>query len=400
MKVCIVNSYYYPDIIGGAEISIQTLAENLIKKGIKVTIICLGKIEEKEKINGVDVYRIIPNNLYNPLGSKNNSKIKKMGYRILDIYNALNYKKLRQRLKEINPDIVHVNNIFGISPVIWRVCKDNNIKCIHTIRDCYLMCPKINLINSRKQLCINKSILCKTYSKLNQNLSREVDYVTAPSKFILDLFYKNKFFKNVEGEYIYNSIDVSNNTQLYLNEKQERISDKINIIFLGALDTHKGLEVLLEAFSKTENDNLNLHIAGKGRLEFLVRENMKKDSRIKYHGFVEKEDKENLLRLGDILIIPSICYEAFGRVVIDAYKYSMPVIGTKIGGITEIIQNEKTGLLIEPNNVEDIKNSLIYFSDRGNIKKMQINCIETLEKFLVDKQIDSFIRVYKKVLNT
>lgn len=401
MKILLVNTFYTPDILGGAEISVQKLAEGLVKKGLDVVVICTGKDEIVEHINGVKIYRIKINNLYNPIDHRKTSKIRKTLYRILDIYNIFNYKKIKSILKNEKPDIVNTNNLYGLSPIVWKVSKDLNIKLIHTLRDYYLMCPKVNLLRKDKTICEKCKKICSIYKYMNKKISNYVDFVTAPSNFTIDLFKKNGFFNNVPSMCIYNAIDID-----YDNIKSNYISkfnlDKksLDIVYLGTLDIHKGIDILLAAFNKIDRKNLRLNIAGKGKMEYLVNEYLKKDNRMKYYGFIEDNQKEEILMNADILVIPSMWYEPFGRVIIEAYKYGIPVIGSRLGGIPEIIDHLETGIIVENMSERNLMNALNYFiNDNDKINHMMPYIQEKLFIFDIEIQIERFIKLYEDVKN-
>ena len=398
MNLCIVNTFYYPDIIGGAEISILKLAEGLRKNGINVIVICTSRQDKMEIINGVKIYRIRVSNLYSPIDSKNSNYIKKILYRIVDLFNFFNYSKLKNILLKENINIVHTNNLYGISPVIWRICKKNNIKIVHTLRDCFLMCPRVSLLRNKKEICNNCLKICKLYRKLNIKLSKGINLVTAPSRFTLKLFYSKGYFNNIVRK-VYNSIDFNVNEIENIYEKKLMSRNKIiNFIFMGAIDYHKGIHILLKAFNNMKDPNIRLNIAGCGKLEYLVKRYSKKDSRIIYLGFLDEKQKDILLKNFNVMVVPSICYETFGRVVIDAYKYCMPVIGSNIGGITEIIEHGQTGLLIKPNSQEELEKALTYFSNRININNMLYSVKNYILKFDIDIQIKKFIKIYNYLL--
>ncbi|MEI2463274.1 glycosyltransferase, partial [Niallia taxi] len=91
MNILLVNTFYYPTIVGGAEISVQKLAEGLVKNGHKVSVLCTDRTNNYEVINGVNVYRIKVKNLYSPSDSQQQNMIKKTIYRFVDFYNIFNY---------------------------------------------------------------------------------------------------------------------------------------------------------------------------------------------------------------------------------------------------------------------------------------------------------------------
>jgi glycosyltransferase involved in cell wall biosynthesis len=401
MNILLINTFYYPDIIGGAEISVQKLAEGLAVKGHEVNVLCTSVEDAQEIINGVNVTRIKINNLYQPIEYKRKNKIVKLMYHTIDIYNVLNRKKITNIIDRLKPDIIHVNNLYGISPLIWTIAYSKKIPIIQTLRDYYLMCPRVNLLRKDKKVCTKPPLFCKIYRELYKKLSWKIDIVTAPSEFTLDLFTNEGYFMKAKKQKIFNAIDFDNVVvEKYYLEKRNGLNNckKIKFVFMGSLEYHKGIHLLLKGFNNIKNDDIELHIAGKGSLEYLVKEYADNDNRIKYYGFITGAEKDNLLSQCNVLIVPSIWYEPFGRVVIDAYKYAMPVIGSCIGGIKEIIEHEKTGKLIKLNCEDEISDAITYFAYKDNINKMLENCFKKLKQFSIQEQIASFEKIYMSVL--
>lgn len=393
MKICIVNSFYYPDIVGGAEISVLKLAEGLAKCSNDVHVICTSNDNKIEVLNDVTIHRIKMKNTYAPItvarskpGELNKFKLKL--YTFNERFNLLNYRILYKTLHDINPDVVHVNNIHGIGFIIWHIVKKLNLPLIHTARDYSLLFEyKKNFISKISR------IICKY-------LSKDVDVITAPSRFTLNKFLENQYYKKAKAITIYNAIDfnIEQVREILIKKKEAKYkSNKIFFVYVGRLTDEKGVKILLNSFKQIESNNIELLIAGNGPLKNFVQEYVKNDSRIRYLGFLEEEKINNLLLKADVLIIPSIWQEPFGRVIIEAYKYSNPVIGTKVGGIPEIIEDNFTGRLIYPNNEEDLKKAILYFSDKNNIINMMDNCVDKLSLFHIEKQVREFMEIYKEI---
>jgi len=398
MKICMINTFYYPDIVGGTEISVKKLAEGLAELGHEVNIICTGKSNTTENINNIKVNRIKINNVYSPIEHKKVNKFKKIIYRALDINNIFNKKVLKDKIESIKPDIIHINNIYGLSIVIWDILKEIEIPIVHTLRDYYLICPKVNLLK-KGQTCNRPNFACKLYSKYNKRVFSVDTCITAPSKFTLKLFGNLGYLKMADKKVIYNAIDFDEkDVEQILNEKKMRNAKKVKFVYLGGLEEHKGISWLLNSFKEINNENIELNIAGQGKLKQLVLDATKKDKRIKYHGFLKEDEVNNLLYNNDVLVVPSIWYEPFGRVVIDAYKNIMPVIGSDIGAISEIIDNNGTGLLVKPNSKQELINALNYFTDRKNISNKLDNCFDKLKVYSIDKQVKEFESLYYRYI--
>jgi len=133
------------------------------------------------------------------------------------------------------------------------------------------------------------------------------------------------------------------------------------ILYLGRKETYKGIGFLIEAaeqLAATKNIDISLFLAGPASFEF---ENAYPDPggsnglKLLDFGYVSEEDKQVLLQACDVLVLPSQ-FEAFGIVFLEAWKYKKPVIGTRVGGIPEVIDG--AGLCVEYGNVDDLKEKL------------------------------------------
>lgn len=393
MKIILINSYYFPEIIGGAEVSVKKLAEGLIKRGHNVVVITTGIENKIEYLQGVKIYRLKTKSFYRANFEKN--ILKKLIYRLLDIYNPFNYRIFNKIIKDEKPDIINTNNLYGISPVIFNSAKNNNVKIVHTLRDYNLLCPKVSLLKKNMKTCYKANILCYFYRSINKFLLRKVDIITAPSEFVSTMFKNNNFFYK-DIKIIYNAIDIRDKNY---KEKNISIKKSLTFVYMGALSKYKGLIELVESFKNISDDSINLIIAGKGELKDYVISESNKDKRISFYHFLNEDEKDKVLKKSDILIIPSIWNEPFGRVVIEAYSYGLPVIGSNVGGIPEIIEHKKTGLIFNHREENSLMNSMLYFiNNKEEIYNMKLNCFNKLKEFSLELQIDRFIEVYNSVI--
>ena len=395
MKILLVNTFYYPNIVGGAEYSTKLLAEGLEKNGNQVSVFtvdrALSKCEE-ENINGIKIYR--------GTGGKFNTLVRftKKGSAFIKIRNKFRILKNSKIIDELEkvvidfqPDVIHTNNIYGISPIIWKYANQKKIPCIHTIRDYWIVNPK-NVMPK------NKNILLKKYQEHFEKYSDYVNIVTSPSKFTLENILKFKYFKNAESHVVFNSVDLNmEETKNYIEKRKRYGSKKIKYLFVGSLFENKGIRNLLSAFEQIKNEDISLTICGKGNLEELVKTAAQNDNRITYKGMLEKDELKKVWLENDVLIVPSIWDEPFGRVVIEGNQYGLPVIGSNKGGIAEILDNTHSGVTYQYDSVEELKKAIIQFTDRDNIKKYYDSILKNIEIYSIKKQIESYEKIYKKL---
>lgn len=391
MRILLVNTYYYPNMIGGTEHSVKLLAEGLIKRGHEVYVLTCDKKKDgkdQEVINGVHVIRIY-------LAFENQNVYMKLLRKINFLRNFYILNRLNKILDEVKPDVIHTNNLFYFSTVIWKCAAEKNIKVVHTLRDYWGLCRRITLLNKKGDICHKPELLCKMHRTSYKTFTKYVDTVTAASKFTLDLYTnKNNMFEKSRKQVVYNAIDFNYEEHLdLLNHKLKNQGKTVKFLFIGSLDVHKGIKFAIEAFMNIDNPNIRLTICGDGELKEYVRKSQSKDSRITYLGKVFAEEKEKVLIDSDVMLVPSIWYEPFGRVVIEAYKYAMPVIGTDIGGIPELL-TENTSIKIKINSHKQLIGALEKFSSRKNIKKAIKNVSSDLSRYNLENQLNEFEKLY------
>ena len=124
-----------------------------------------------------------------------------------------------------------------------------------------------------------------------------------------------------------------------------------------------------------------------------VEKSVIRDKRIEYLGRVHNKEKDNVFKESDVMIVPSIWYEPFGRVVIEAYKYGLPVIGSSIGGIDELLDRE-VSIAVKPNNEMELKNAILKFCDKKLVEKYSYNTTKIIKKYDINTQINNFEKIY------
>ena len=388
MKVMVINSLYYPNIIGGAEKSTQVIVENLKKFDIEPVVLTVSDKEKVEYVNGVKVYYIQHSNVYWSYYSKTKKNILKILWHIFSLYNFSILKRVNRIIKEENPDIVHTNNLSEFTVGLWRVIKKNKIPLLHTLRDYSLLCPRAILFK-REDVCKRKNLLCTLILRFRRVFSRFPDAVAGNSRFILNRHLESGFFKNSKKYIVYNSLE---SEEISSNTKR---TNKLNFGFIGQLSQHKGIEFLLNVF---ENSGIsNLHIFGRGITADY--EKYLKDrygsKKISFHGFVTTDKALDIL---DVLIVPSLWYDPLPRVIYEAYSAGIPVIGSDRGGIPEIIDIGKTGFVYNADSGKELLKMIKIFIKKPEIISDMIPlCLKKAEDFLPGKAVRRYVDIYMDI---
>lgn len=373
MKIALLNIQYYPNVEGGAEISTQKLAEELAKSN-DVYVIADGEYTGQYKIvNNVKVIRM-------PARIQYHNKIERV---LTRCYKIQCYKLLKHILQEIQPDVLHTNNLHDFSVIVWKVAHELKIPVIHTLRDYTLL----QTVRKYEQL-------------IHKYFSNTVSIATAPSLFTLEIFKNRGYFKkSLKCIAIPNAIDVDEEKfQARLENAYNKTDDLIvKFAFLGRYHKDKGIDWLISVFDKIKI-NSELHLFGKGKLTKESVEILSRNDKIYDHGFLKEDDLLKELDNIDVIVAPSLWDEPFGRVILDGYKNACPVIITNRGGMPEVVENEKTGVILENETDQCLADALMFMSMRENTKKMLPFIKEKLKEYTVQEQAKSFSKIYRMAI--
>lgn len=278
MKILIVNTFYYPNMQGGAEQSVKLLAEGLMHRGHEVAVFCIDSQSGHEELtehNGVKIYRYTAHsfNLYKySYDKKNVGKMEKVLQKLICYRNDACIRDFAYVCRQFCPDVVHTNTTYGMSSYIWKKAYDLRIPVVHTIRDIDIVSPV------RYGHRINKFVV-RLHHIYMRKLSQYVSAVTAPSEYTLNSSLDIGSFINAKiKRCICNSIDFDKDAlEKIIHEKKTRSSERIKFMYAGRLYYFKGIEHLIDAFENMKYKSCELHICGGGDLAEYVEEWAVKD---------------------------------------------------------------------------------------------------------------------------
>jgi glycosyltransferase involved in cell wall biosynthesis len=171
---------------------------------------------------------------------------------------------------------------------------------------------------------------------------------------------------------------------------------KIAIGYLGALSFNKGCHILMKAFKKI-NLSCELVFMGppeKNCLSYLQKEAKSFKNKVSFLEF--NDDVDSFLNMIDVLVVPSIAYESFGMVILEAMKHSKPVICSDFGGMKEIVKNNSTGLVVPRGDPIYLAKALIKLLKNKNLRmKMGKSGYQRLNTLF---RADQMAREYDKII--
>ena len=399
MNVLMVNKFLYPK--GGAETYTFAVGNVLKKHGHHVQYFGL---RNERNIVGNNVDALVDDMDFSE-GIKKNLNAP---FRI--IYNRQARKMIRKVLDDFQPDVVHLNNIqYHLTPSIiievhkWRKEKNRDCKIIYTAHDYQLICPSHGLfdINIKPcELCLDgryihcfktkclknsraKSLLgtMDAYFWKHSKAYSYVDTIICCSDFLKEKLDTQKRFK-AKTTVLHNFKDIT---------PLENIKKKEYILEFGKLCRDKGTDTLIEAAKRIPE--YKFVFAGYGPSV----EKMEGIDNIEYVGFKGGQELYKLIAEASISVCPSEWYENCPFSVIESISLGTPVVGSRIGGIPELIEEGKTGELFEAGDVAELveaikkivlsKNKLIEYTHNCHNAKY-----ETSETYY-----EKLIKIYKGI---
>jgi len=361
MRILNVSSLYPPNVIGGAELGIRTIAEAMVEAGHDVHVVTLQppaatSAPTAAQATSVIVHPVPLANVYWPFvpGGAKHSAAAKLAWHSIDTANHVMARRVEKIVRRVQPDVVLTHNLQGFSTAVMPAIKRVGVPLVHVPHDYALLCPQTTLWRNgqgcgfRKERCGG----CRVLTAPRHRHVDAVDAVISVSQSLLDMHRLHGLFENVPATVIHNAL----RPQFQIAEQvAARVEDEpFTFAYLGRVERSKGIETLLAAAAELEASgaNFRLRVAGRAAPDYIATLQQRWPLQsVSYEGFV---DAPAFLGEIDTLVFPSEWLEALGNGVFEAFSQGVPVIGADSGGITESIDEEITGFAFEPGNVTQL----------------------------------------------
>lgn len=224
-----------------------------------------------------------------------------------------------------------------------------------------------------------------------------------PKFILLNEVQKNKFItkNNVkENQILINKIGRFDYLDLWKENKP--YNNHHNVLFFGRISPYKGLEYLCKAMMKVKEQvpDATLTIAGGGKIYFDISSYEKKEWVKIINRYVGMEELASLLQNSSLTVCPYTDATQSG-VIMTSYSLCKPVVATNVGGLGEMVEDGKTGLLVPPKNIDALANAIIsLLKDEDTLKQMTLNIKN--DYFVGEKSwkaiADKYIEFYKTIV--
>jgi len=380
MKVCIINNIYPPYHRGGAEQVVVKTVEGLLERGHEVVIITSSPQGNTVERDGkLTIYRRRPWNIYFYTDAHNYSFALRFVWHICDMFNFFVARWVRNILQKEQPDIVHTHNLIGLSFLIPSVIRKLELKHIHTVHDVQLVEPSAMILKNKENSWRYTGLPTKTYTWIMKKMMGSPHVVISPSQFLLDFYMKRGFFQQSQKVLVRNPLTFSfdaRNVDFRLQNKELREKMSFNFIYLGQIEMHKGIFLLIEAFKKIQNnikDQVKLHIIGNGSQLEEVSLQAKGNDHIHVYGRMEHNQLPELFKTIDVAVVPSLCYENSPTVIFESLYFGIPVLASRIEGIAELIHEGENGITFSAGDVDSLAEKMKWCLEHKQVLREMSN---------------------------
>lgn len=397
LKIVQINNYGF--IRGGADRYCLDLGALLARHGHHVSYLCSADernvIDSRYAVRGIDIERPT----------------------LLDVPEFLYSVRARRRLVELieseRPDLAHLHIYYGqLTASVLSVLRRYSIPVVQTLHEYKLLCPVATMVRAGRfcDECASGSPWPAARHRCNRGqIGRSL--VTALEAAIarrLGAWHHVHHFIAVS--------DFVRSTMIRYGMPPDRITTVHNFVdtdswtpgegpgeyflYLGRLESIKGVMTMLQAMSLVPS--ARLIVAGAGAALGAMKEYMAchRLQNVMLTGFKIGAELRALIRACRCVLAPSEWHETFGLVLTEAFACARPVIASRIGGMTEVVDEGRDGLLFEPGNVQELARAIgwMWANPAAALRMGANGRAKIVQRFSPDRHYATVMQVYEKVL--
>lgn len=350
LRFCMITTFYPPYNFGGDGIFVHRLSNALARRGHQVDVIhCVDSYRLLARREPAKTYDDHPNvtvhGLKSPVGFLSPLATHQTGFPF--------FKSSRiEQILDKGFDVIHYHNISLVGGP--RILKYGQGIKLYTMHEYWLVCPTHIMFRfgrkpCRRPHCFPCTLVYRRppqwwrYLGLMEDAVKHVDAFISPSRFNKDKHHQMGL--NVRIEHVPCFIPQMAEVSPKMQENVEGTLGKPYFLFVGRLEKIKGLQTLVAVFRHYRK--AELLVAGTGRYEARLRQMTQGSVSIRFLGHLSERRLQALYRKALALIVPSICFDIFPNVILEAFRQKTPAIVRNLGGMPEVIEESGGGFVYE-----------------------------------------------------
>lgn len=382
LRIFLACAAYPPWGKGGGPAASESIARALSDRGHTVHVVTVADDDTREDRDGIDVRTLRTLNVYRDYW-KENSFYQKLAWHALENGNPRALIRMRRAIASINPDIVVTISCENINVATWLAAKTLRVPTAHAVQSHFLLCWRGTMFRDNAN-CTEQCVSCRCTSIGKRLTSHLVDGVVAESGHMLDRHTEAGYFVGAKRKVIPAAIDWP------IRSVQRVQGEKIKIGYIGTVTPNKGVETLALAAARLGGEAaFEYVIAGDGPSEYTQYISTLFPSGSAH--FLGWADPAVFYPVIDVLVVPSLWGEPFGRVCIEAFSHGVAVVAARSGALPEIVETGRSGLTFEAGDDNALATCLINLEqDRSLLTQLQAGALERVKNYSPERLGHSF----------
>lgn len=297
-------------------------------------------------------------------------------------------------LDELRPDVVHFYNLHNLGMSLAAVVRSRGVPSVFSSNNYWALCPRLYLIDPRLARCTGgtadggKCARCTGAPDVAAAAAGHARRGRAAREFLQHVDVHLATSQRVRDLHVAGGADPARIRVLLQQPPGSeeiwrrtgarravvaRLDRPLRAAFVGSVMPHKGVHVLAAALQALPAGSVECTAFGDLQRDYLAElRRVDAGSRIGFHGAYRQEDLPELLAWADVVVVPSVWEDCGPLVVAEALAARAPVIGSRIGGIPDFLEEGRTGLLFAPGSAAELAGCLrAFLADRGLLGRMQ-----------------------------
>ena len=313
-------------------------------------------------------------------------------------------------LADFRPDVVHCHNIIGLSVTILHVAREFGARVLMTLHDHWAFCFKNTIMKTEGVACVDYSRCdeCMPFiddgggrrlpMRMRQDFMKlamdAVDAFVSPSQYLADSYIQAGFAPD-KMHVIWNGIDVDK----FATIVRKPLQGKLRFSFFGNFGRHKGIHTLFEALPLLKDPNsVQINLIGDGNERAAYEQQLLENGctgLVKFWGKLDNGDVARAYAETDVLVLPSIWHENQPVSITEAMACGVPVIGSNMGGIPELVEDGVSGFIFEAGNATDLAEKMDQLIDDSVlVKTMGLNGHKKICDVTFARQVEALLGIY------
>lgn len=394
MKILYLNTFGGRRGYGGTEETLWTLMCGLRDAGHQCVLLATsdqhGLVRSEQ--DGITVWTAGTRNLYWPGSGNRRPPALRALWHLQDSYNAWMQPYVRKVARAERPDVVSLHNLPGWSAATWGTLSRLKIPMVQVLHDYYSICPRSTMYKDGSN-CTGQCRSCAALRLPHRTLSRRVTGVVGVSQYILEAHRLHGYFSGVPIQAV---IHDARSAGTLGCDGVGNITPHpgVRFGFIGTLAPNKGVSELIDAFLQVAIAGCELWIAGSGHSEYERRLHSQANGNANIR-FLGRVTPAEFYPKVDVVVVPSVWNDNLPGVVYEGFAFGKPVVGSRRGGIPEMIHDGDNGVLFEPDRPQELCAAVRRLAADPTLRNRMAHAARTSARPFLD--MARFVSAYENV---